>query len=342
MRLKKSLLISIVAAVLLVVGLIVLKSKSNTIPPSLTKISSTNMSQPTISASKAYFVSGDGAQIDNIDLGTGKAEKVVSPGGTIDNFLVTKGGDKIFIQTHSGDNYTSLLYNVGSKNLNKLESCALSFAWSDDEKSSFYNCFQQEYDYDPNSINALKSASADGHNGRKIYDFKIDPPKKIVAVPGGILIQTNSPGYNTNDLLLFDANNQSVSNISKDGFVTGFVLSSDKTQAIFLSNGGANGVYFLNLKTGDKRKILGIAALDTRKMIFDQKNNALVIAAYNEANSKYHLVKVDLDSTAENVLYDFSGTGKDYVSALLAGSDGKLYYTGKDGLFRINFYNLAI
>lgn len=291
---------------------------------------------PSLKTDKLYFVGSDQKTIFYFDLQTNNITTFATSSSNIKNVIWSSDRQRLAVKTkdENQDYFRTWVYNNQNKKFQQLSDNILALTWSSDNKKIYYNFFKATEEYDPNMINSLNISEPDGTNWEKLYDFKMEPPKNVIAGPDGvILIATETSGYQKNDILIFDTATRQLTNITNDGFVKDGAWSPGYKYVYYESGENNPKIYFIDFQTKQKQTIELDTALNKFAVNDSGKN---VIAAMPGKNGD-DFYKINIETGKKTLLY--KSTSKDNFDAtnLMLSEDGKtLYFTSSDILYKMS------
>jgi len=307
---------------------------SNPAPLSVKKVFDGSLARPQSVSQGIYFTSGNKLKMFN--YASAAAKEVLSVDKPIFNFSLSPLETKAFIQTSDDKGEGSSYYfSFGANKPVKLEDCVNSYAW-DGDSAAYYNCARQSYEYDPNTVNSLVRLGLDESRKDKIYDFKIDPPKKLIYGGGKLFVLTGSPGYKSNDILALDLKSFKTSNLTDDGFVLDAKMSADGKYIMYGRSEKFDGLgqetRLLNVESG---KITDVAAVDLDATTFGGAGDKAFFV--KEEEKAAYLSVFDLSGGKTTAKYKLSDENAECGQAtdLIWGGDSKFYLNANSGLCRI-------
>ena len=260
----KNKILIICPGVLLVVAAIIFftssRNKGATTNPQSTfeKISSeSNSTFAQINDQNLYFVKDNGT-VQNLNLDSLKTSDLFSANGKIEELFFSPDYTKAYVKQNSSGQYSNWYFD--GKKLILANECLNVLTWKTDSTGLFFNCVSQKFEYDPNTVNSLNDATAGELDGKNVYDFKIDPPKKLFALDNQkVIILTDSPGYQSNDLLLLDLKTKETKNLTQNGFVQDAKLVNNQKIIYSIVKDNKTETYLLSLADQKSTSLPGTA-----------------------------------------------------------------------------------
>lgn len=257
------------------------------------------------------------------------SRKIIYQGSSkILDYYPSPSNSKVIVAIEKGDGSENYIVDVESGKAIKIEQClAEAITWKD-ESTILANCFSQDYEYDPNTVNRIIYSDPDGKNQRKIVDLKFAPPRRIILTqPEKAIIVQNNSGYESNDLIELNTATGTTTKIFQNGFISD-AKQAGAGQLLIQSEEFEfeSEVQLLNLDTKSRTKI------DTTSLrLTDYSNNRLAIVSNtdgqnliisNISNPSKIIRKIDLSTLPEVSDIIFSGS--------------EIYLFASDGIHKID------
>lgn len=314
--------LAICIVIVIVVLIIFLRPKEEANLPvsetDIVSIANNQATKPQVIGDKVIFLK-DETTLTVADSNLKTSKDVFKAESKIVDFYPSSDLGQAIIALQSEDQVDNYLANLESGKATKIEPClAEAIAWLDDNRL-VANCYEQKFDYDPNTVNSIVFTDEKGANQQKITDLKIDPPKAIYPFANNFLLLTRSPGYASNDVLVLDTASKSVTNITKNGFVQdikkagkyylALTKKDNEPGEILLIDQGQNVKKLLNAETLDQYSV------SNDRLVSIDQNGDLAISALNNPSKPSQLIsisqagKVKQIITSDNQFYLFSDSG---------------------------------
>lgn len=256
----------------------------------LSKISDEAVKHPYYYQEALYFIGEDDKTVNRYNFAEGSSEEIINFADEIRYFLPAPDFSKAVIQTFS-DGYSSFLLDFGEKKMEKLDDCTATVGWKADASGFYYNCFSQDGEYDPGTVNNLSFYFIKSRQSGVIADLleEIDPPKLLEDKGENILILTDNSGYGSNDILSLNLKTKKLSNLTNDGFAREMTAVPGRNSFVYSTGDPPLALYIFDAENNQKR-LLGksAAALDGAGISSDGNNLYAAIGS--------EIVEIDLVS----------------------------------------------